>query len=414
MTNSAPDRATAERWQVNRDKADDLQNQALLENGFGDHFLQDSYAAGHLINKTLIMQWFVKWLDENWNKRTYSSEEDWRGIQNVAYGQEGVSGRNLYSKEIGTGPANDAQSVENMTEASWQERFTALGLQIQPSIRDPKSVSAKIFKWWQDQAAKDSDNEEKELGDIVKVFGKGNQPAIERSLKALIDDGVVYFDKYSVSDRAKGAEKIGLSGFFGDKPLRLKKEYVPDESSWTSMKRKENRTGKDTEYQDKLKSTAYGDYHKFLNHGYLQLATNVLHNYFCLNGLYVNSEVGKLGYKIYGDNSMLQAESAKMVKESSITSHMSRDSIMDLANTGVTGRTTKAISDRIPKNVSTAQDGKTVSLEDWHGENGGLKKFCWDEVFPNQVAPVFSKSTAVASGKLADKISQDVGAGDAF
>ena len=38
-------------------------NEAMLHNGFGDHYLQDSYAAGHLINKTMIMQWYVQYLD---------------------------------------------------------------------------------------------------------------------------------------------------------------------------------------------------------------------------------------------------------------------------------------------------------------------------------------------------------------
>jgi hypothetical protein len=35
---------------------------ALLQNGYGDHFLEDSFAAGHLVNKTLVMQWFVDWI----------------------------------------------------------------------------------------------------------------------------------------------------------------------------------------------------------------------------------------------------------------------------------------------------------------------------------------------------------------
>jgi hypothetical protein len=30
--------------------------------GYADHFLQDSFAAGHLVNKTLVMQWYVEWL----------------------------------------------------------------------------------------------------------------------------------------------------------------------------------------------------------------------------------------------------------------------------------------------------------------------------------------------------------------
>jgi Domain of unknown function (DUF4157) len=32
---------------------------------YADHFLQDSFAAGHLVNKTLIMQWYVEWLTES-------------------------------------------------------------------------------------------------------------------------------------------------------------------------------------------------------------------------------------------------------------------------------------------------------------------------------------------------------------
>jgi hypothetical protein len=30
--------------------------------GYADHFLQDSFAAGHLINKTLVVQWYIEWL----------------------------------------------------------------------------------------------------------------------------------------------------------------------------------------------------------------------------------------------------------------------------------------------------------------------------------------------------------------
>src|SRR5262249_23207800 len=33
--------------------------------GYADHFLEDSFAAGHLIDKTLVMQWFVEWAGES-------------------------------------------------------------------------------------------------------------------------------------------------------------------------------------------------------------------------------------------------------------------------------------------------------------------------------------------------------------
>lgn len=39
-----------------------LRSLALVYAGYADHFLHDSFAAGHLANKTLIMQWYVEWL----------------------------------------------------------------------------------------------------------------------------------------------------------------------------------------------------------------------------------------------------------------------------------------------------------------------------------------------------------------
>jgi hypothetical protein len=39
-----------------------LRTRGRVYAGYADHFLQDSFAAGHLINKTLVMQWYLDWL----------------------------------------------------------------------------------------------------------------------------------------------------------------------------------------------------------------------------------------------------------------------------------------------------------------------------------------------------------------
>ena len=39
-----------------------LRLRARVTAGFADHFLQDSFAAGHLVNKTLVIQWYIEWL----------------------------------------------------------------------------------------------------------------------------------------------------------------------------------------------------------------------------------------------------------------------------------------------------------------------------------------------------------------
>jgi Domain of unknown function (DUF4157) len=42
-----------------------LRHRARIYAGYADHFLHDSFAAGHLINKTLVMQWYIEWLRES-------------------------------------------------------------------------------------------------------------------------------------------------------------------------------------------------------------------------------------------------------------------------------------------------------------------------------------------------------------
>ncbi len=39
-----------------------LRCRARVYAGYADHFLQDSFAAGHLVNKTLVIQWYIEWL----------------------------------------------------------------------------------------------------------------------------------------------------------------------------------------------------------------------------------------------------------------------------------------------------------------------------------------------------------------
>lgn len=44
------------------EEREQLRRTARIYAGYADHFLQDSFAAGHLINKTLVMQWYAEWL----------------------------------------------------------------------------------------------------------------------------------------------------------------------------------------------------------------------------------------------------------------------------------------------------------------------------------------------------------------
>ncbi|MGB5952685.1 MAG: hypothetical protein WBG57_09265 [Ornithinimicrobium sp.] len=113
--------------------------QAWLSNGYGDHFLQDSFAAGHLINKTLVMQWFAEFLAGlSW------AERPWYGVIKQEFleamstrAQPGLAARPLYSTSIagvgsatsdqrgGFGPA-DPQTAEERTDRA--RRVSASGV----------------------------------------------------------------------------------------------------------------------------------------------------------------------------------------------------------------------------------------------------------------------------------------------
>lgn len=82
---------------------------AWVFHGYADHFLQDSFAAGHLVNKNLIMQW---WIDWNLESGTVLPIEDWDLIKGMATKlQPDLAGRRLYDPTY-EGPSNDPQTVE--------------------------------------------------------------------------------------------------------------------------------------------------------------------------------------------------------------------------------------------------------------------------------------------------------------
>jgi hypothetical protein len=86
----------------------ELARQALVHNGYADHFLQDSFAAGHLINKTLIMQWFLEWAAQ----QSLLPIVDWDSIKDMTTDrQPGLAGFGLYDPGY-TGPSNDPQTSQ--------------------------------------------------------------------------------------------------------------------------------------------------------------------------------------------------------------------------------------------------------------------------------------------------------------
>jgi outer membrane protein assembly factor BamB len=107
-----------------------LTHQAWIQHGYGDHFLQDSFAAGHLVNKTLIMQWFVEWAAN----QALVPVLDWDSVKTMTTTlQPGLAGRGLYDP-ADTGPSNDPQTAQE--HATYLDRLQSTGLTSSSGQRD--------------------------------------------------------------------------------------------------------------------------------------------------------------------------------------------------------------------------------------------------------------------------------------
>jgi Domain of unknown function (DUF4157) len=93
-----------------------------LQHGYADHFLQDAFAAGHLINKTLIMQWFVNWAAD----QSLLAVGNWDAVKTITFAnQPRLWGEALYSASF-TGTSNDPQTSEE--QGSQLDRMLYTGI----------------------------------------------------------------------------------------------------------------------------------------------------------------------------------------------------------------------------------------------------------------------------------------------
>ena len=428
-------------------EANRLANEAIVNNGFGDHYLQDSYAGGHMINKSLIMKWFVEWLDGQSAKMDFTLDKNWLRIQAIAYKQPGfaqaISGnQGQYNKNAiqGYDPnqqvnrAQNPQGVEDMT-GDWMNRFQALGLQIPVSMRDSNSDTRRIVEWWQSGAganiiqSKTTVSGKRLLNSGLNIgFGP-----LKTALNALLADGVIYADSSSEKHSSKKMKSF-LSGgriinpnisekSFKDIKFVLRDAYVPRKGNKARFDNAKG--GQDDNAYDRMSAmVTYEDYFKFMNDGYLQKSTNAAHNTFCVNGLTVTSGDGTLqDAKVYGDDAMFSQGSSAGVKHSAETAHMSRDAIRNIIDNGNDGgNATATILDRLPDQVrvditddnGTVTGNQLMDIATWHNPNNGgtLKQQCFTQIFPGMGA---IDKIVGAMGGLTPHLSKDqVHAGEAF
>jgi len=100
-----------------------LTQRAWLAQCYADHFLEDSFSAGHQVNKTLAMQWFVDWIARS----RFILVPNHAAVKQVTTtNQPRLWGRQLYERGY-SGPANDPQTAEQYP--TYERRRDATGVQ---------------------------------------------------------------------------------------------------------------------------------------------------------------------------------------------------------------------------------------------------------------------------------------------
>jgi hypothetical protein len=361
-------------------------NEAMVNNGFGDHYLQDSYAAGHLINKTLIMQWYVQWLDGNPGAWDAHRDKNWRTTQQTAYNQPGLTDESQYTKtdvgktrtirgQQGVTSARNPQSVENV-QGDWKVKAEALGLEVPTAVMT--GDSHELLVAWQYLCVRAKLDPRPRVQTVKSLRALGatkrlSATKVDAALEQLYLAGAIHFTKYSTSDPTQEHD-IQPS----DK-LSLRDDYVP--SSETKLTQVLQTPGKKG-YEDLALGVAYNDYLEFMNSAFLQKATNFLHDHYCVNGLDVKTGDGWPVFKVYGDDHMFRQNASMGLAHSGVTAHMSRNSIMQVIQKGAEdpGHSTQDILKRLPEKVQL-DDASVVSLADWH--KGALRTECEKSIFPS-------------------------------
>jgi hypothetical protein len=411
-------------------------NEAMLLNGFGDHYLQDSFASGHMINKTKIMQWYVQYIDEG-DKWDFHKDKNWRKAQNVAYGQPGIaddkqydkSQIKTYSRPVGNDPMNP-QSVVNAHPDDWHAQFEALGLKAPASVA-PGTNPRTVLEWWQvnlKREVKGKDLMARAAHDLPALTDQQFRNAV----LDLVKDGIVRKD--GMSNPERGAVMSGADGMNSLYVNFAKSTFILREAYKGKMGKPAHASAKlgganEGAYQHAAKAATFSDYDMFMRSAFIQKSTNALHDAFCLNGLKVSNKADGELFQVYGDDRMFNKGSAPGVKYSADTAMMSRESIKKKISDNHTDVSTEEILDRLPAFVKAPSvdaeghadysGGAVMDFAEWHnpGKVDGLRNFCFNKVFPSMSKGISKITQKLAPGGMSDlgKISNaEPHEGDAF
>jgi hypothetical protein len=331
-------------------------NQALLQNAFGEHYLQDSFAAGHLIDKTGVMQAFTQWI--NANGKALGSTDN-------AKSQFAMASMIANKKGLKSNPqALDDKMMRGELD-SVGEATDEVGLGATEDI---------IFMMWWRKAANDDKGDKHLTPDQAATkctisSVKGNPGKAKQLMEALVSQ---HFAKIKTSGVINKTQFYSLDESQVD-VLKGKGAYKAE----LAMKLHSGEDG-DTDYDDKdydFTDKAYtkeaeefnlAAYNEFMGNAYIQGATKFFHDKYCKEGLEVITGEGASIGRIYGDANMLNAGGQKGVEYAAKTSQMSREAIFNIINdTPGEAASVAKIKNRFPTTVIVPKFGPRP-LENWN------------------------------------------------
>jgi len=321
-------------------------NQALLQNAFGEHYLQDSFAAGHLIDKTGVMQAFTKWINTNGNE--LGSSEKFKAQWAMA---------SMIANKQGTN--NDLQSnPQALDDKMMRGELNSVG-DATSEVGLGATEDIVFMMWWRNAANAKGSNKHltpqqaAQKCPIPGVAGNANKA------RELMDKLVTQsFAKKKTEGIIKKVEVYSINQIHVD-VLKGKGAYQAD----LAMKLHEDGTH---DYVKEAEEFNLAAYNAFLSNAYIQGATKYFHDKYCREGLEVITGTNEAIGRIYGDAKMLSGGGQQGVEYSATTSQMSREAIFNIMN----GRSDLAASvndirNRFPTKVVVPGIGPRT-LENWN------------------------------------------------
>jgi hypothetical protein len=346
------------------EEAKEKANRAMLQNAFGEHYLQDSFAAGHLIDKTGVMQAFTQWVNESGNTlgTTKKYKEQWKMASMIANKQ--TKGTNQDGQQVRmNGLQSNPQALDDSMMRGELDSVGKAANQVGLGATD----EIKFMMWWRNAANANKANKHLTPQDAAQKCpippAKNDQNQAQVLMERLV--ALNFVEKKSTGVLRWKKEFYSLN--------KAQVDVLKDKGAYKATLAMTLHERGEHDYTKEAEEFNLAAYSAFMNNAYIQGATKYFHDKYCKEGLEVITGEGESIGRIYGDSKMISAGGQKGVKYSAETSQMSREAIFNLINdTPQQAATVPNIRKRFPTKVivPAANGGKVEkSLAAWNAEN---------------------------------------------